>query len=520
MDEPLLEIDEIQANIIPGFRFPFQYLLAIRIAESDSARLLIRELLPQITTAREAIEFHDVRLEKAGRAYRFSLESFKAVESRPVWVNLGIGNRLLESFGQSAALNADQSFKLGLDKRSFTLGDPRDPVNAGHKANWLVGGLHNPADMLIILGSSSQTLLLERVESLLRLCESHDGEAIYQESGTRLGGDKEHFGFRDGVSQPAVRGLISQDPPRYLSRRRFVNSASGPEFASPGDELVWPGEFLFGYPTQSPNNFRSPIPVQTVDPFLRNGSFLVFRRLKQDVKTFRAETERMCLELAANPGFSHFTPDLFRAQLVGRWPDGSPLVRYPDAPPDSTPSEDEINYFRFGFSVPDTVLSDSTAVKGAEGDMDGMRCPFHAHIRKINPRDRETDLGAETNTQNLRILRRGIPFGSPYDEAPEDDNRGLLFISYQTSIRDQFEQLQIDWANSITNPEPGHEEGFDMIIGQNGSVAAQRRRNVIPKDAQGNPVELSTLADWVVPTGGGYFYCPSMNSLRGLAGQV
>lgn len=516
MTEPLLAKDQIQANIAPGFRFPFQHLVAIKVTDADSARTLIGELLPQVTTMREALEFHAARLEMARRSYNFGVASFRDVASHPVWVNLAIGSELFRDLVGDVADNADRSFKLGLHRRSFTLGDHRDATNEGHKNNWLVGGPDNSADLFLIVGSSSEAVLDAAIESLLNLMMQRSHNVIYHERGNRLENDQEHFGFRDGVSQPAVRGFISKNPDEFLSQRRVQNLPTGPEWASPGSPLIWPGEFLFGYPRQNPNHFRDPAPPVSTDNWLENGSFLVFRRLKQDVALFREETERMASELAASPAFSHFNPDLLRASLVGRWPDGTPLQQSPNGPPTPPQSEARMNYFEFGNNTPSLKLTNGETVAGTIGDPDGLTCPFHAHIRKVNPRDRATDLGSETNTLKMRILRRGIPFGRTFAEAPNDNNRGLLFLCYQTSIRDQFEQLMIRWVNSTVNPEPGNNEGHDMILGQNGADVL-RERFCVFHDSLGNRASVGAQRDWVITTGGGYFFCPSIDALKQIA---
>ena len=512
MKEPLLATDQIQANIVPGFRFPFQHLIAVRAADGNSASQLIGALLPRVTTMKEALAFHSERLDIARQSYTFGLESFQAVKSHPVWLNMAIGNDILAGLGFTAPGSVDRSFQLGLDRRSKTLGDPSNETNEGHKNNWIVGGPDNRADILLVVGSSSQAQLNEEIDSLKTLVQKQN-ELIYEERGIRLPGDKEHFGFRDGVSQPGVRGLIAQNPDKYLTRRRVQNSSTGPEWSSPGTPLVWPGEFIFGYPKQSPNHYREASPFSPVDDFLVNGSFLVFRRLRQDVALFRSETERMANDLATIPEFSGMNSELFQAGLVGRWPDGSPLVRIPSLASGEAVSDDEINYFNFGSGVPDLPLANGEVVSGSVGDPNGISCPFHAHIRKINPRDRGTDLGSDTQTMKMRILRRGIPFGPLYDDEPEA-GRGLLFMCFQTSIRDQFELLTVDWVNSTINPEPGEfAEGFDMVLGQNGA-SQTRERFCVFANSDGTKKSVSTLADWVVPTGGGYFFCPSINSLK------
>ena len=513
MPEPQLATDQIQANIAPGFRFPFQHLIAIRATETGKARELVKALLPRITTMREALLLHEARLTRARASYNFGISSFRALESHPLWVNIAFGNELMESFFGDAANDADRSFRLGLHRRSFTLGDHRDPDTEGHKSNWLVGGPDNSADVFLIVGSSNENTLNEGVGELLDIAQRGSHEVVYHERGTRLENDEEHFGFRDGVSQPAMRGRVSAGSHDFLAKRRVQNAPSGPEWATPGSPLVWPGEFVFGYPRQNSNHFREPAPAANAADVLTNGSFLVFRRLKQDVRLFREETERMASDLASHSEFAHFDSDLFRASIVGRWPDGTPIQQSPDGPPGQPSSEARINYFGFGSDMPPIKLADDGMVQGTDADPNGVVCPFHAHIRKVNPRDRATDLGAETNTMKMRILRRGIPFGPTYDEAPHENDRGLLFLCYQTSIRDQFEKLMIRWVNSTVNPEPGNNEGHDMILGQNGADAG-RKRFCVFKNASGSEASVSTLRDWVIPTGGGYFFCPSIDTLN------
>jgi len=142
----------------------------------------------------------------------------------------------------------------------------------------------------------------------------------------------------------------------------------------------------------------------------------------------------------------------------------------------------------------------------------GFVCPVPSHIRKVNPRDRESNKGDEFDTLTRRILRRGIPFGPPLPappggQLPADDGveRGLHFLCYQTSIVEQFEELQIDWANSTDNPKP---HGHDLIIGQ----TADGRREVQLLTA-GNSGTLQTDRTFVTMTGGGYFFAPAISAI-------
>jgi deferrochelatase/peroxidase EfeB len=108
-----------------------------------------------------------------------------------------------------------------------------------------------------------------------------------------------------------------------------------------------------------------------------------------------------------------------------------------------------------------------------------------------------------------RILRRGIPYGPSLTNPLIDDgvDRGLHFLCYQTSITEQFELLQTDWANNFNNPKPG---GIDLIIGQTPGQPRQFELDT----ASGGSNTFPAPQQFVVATGGGYFFAPSISALR------
>jgi deferrochelatase/peroxidase EfeB len=157
----------------------------------------------------------------------------------------------------------------------------------------------------------------------------------------------------------------------------------------------------------------------------------------------------------------------------------------------------------------------------ATADAGGLRCPYSAHIRKVNPRDDTTDLGGGRPTLQRRILRRGIAYGPPLENprtAPEDGaDRGLLFLCYQASIEDQFEFLSEHWANATTLPKdysrPNQPAGHDPILGETDNASSRARIVTLP-GSDGSFETIQIPSDFIIPTGGDYFFTPSLTGLR------
>ena len=400
----------------------------------------------------------------------------------------------------------DLSYHEGMFRDAEALGDPlgddRVPVD------WTFAAAEqNRADILLVAGHSSFTALKDSIQKWLDLLSPYLVEVLF-EYGRRRSGDKEFFGFRDGISQPAIRGTTAGGDP--VSRRLIApGDPRSKEFARPGQRLIWPGNFLFGYARE----VSSPLePGPTAEPpaaWMRNGSYLVFRRLRQDVNAFESAVKRMEEHLR---DLGEDIPQGWTAsRMVGRWPDGTPLHASPVAPDETISSDpNRINNFKFLASMPPTKILNgdgrSRTVPAVPSDIVGVRMPRVAHIRQVNPRDGMSEIGQEKHPGKL-MLRRGVSFGPEFTDDP-DAQRGLLFLCYQTSIVEQFKFVQTSWSNSTQRPVG---DGPDPIIGQNGTTENARSLRFIAPS--GNSHNCSFDGRWVIPTGGEYFFSPGIAGL-------
>jgi Dyp-type peroxidase family len=532
--EPLLDVDEIQGNVIPGFMKPRMGVLALALDEAhlDEARAWIAALVPQITTLAGVMPTRmKVRAERLAKRVTAGHTDIVA-ELDDCWLNVAFSYHAIASLLASpGAANdadsfADEAFKAGLAARSALIGDAVDPTQEGNPANWVFGGPGNAADVLLVFGADRDDTLRAAVDTQRADAEGAGMTTLYEELGGKLNPlGQEHFGFQDGVSQPGVRGRIPGvepgDPEMFLTPRTIAPQAV-PEawmFGQPGQYLLWPGAFVLGYETPGADPMLPALPQLPGPAWSKNGSFAVYRRLRQDVPGFRAFAEEQAALLAQNPGFEGMTGDLLQSRLFGRWPSGAPLSRTPGGDVEGL-GKDPLanNHFDFAADTPTLPLIGGGSTNGypeAKADPIGLTCPQAAHIRKVNTRDLGSDQGGRRSSFQRRILRRALPYGPPLPDSgpdPADGDRGLMFLCYQASIVDQFEFLNSAWMNDPIAPRsPG---GFDMVIGQNGEPGAQRERTCTLFGDAAQAGTVTALADAVIPTGGGYFFSPSISALR------
>ena len=484
---------DIQGFVTSGFgHLRHTAYLCFEITDVSAGRKWLAGIVRRVTTA---------------KGWRSAPEGSK--RKPEATVNLAFTWNGLAALGVSdaALCSFPRAFREGMAdpaRAASVLGDIGDSA----PDRWLFGGPANtPIHAVLILHALTE----QQLEDLVADLRDPTGGAIEIEAASQRGyrreDNKEHFGFRDGIAQPRIAGIKGQLAPNILPTGNFI--------------LGYPDHYKFvaqGPVAPAADDHEDILPPLT-NPYFqgrnlrdlgRNGTYVVFRKLEQDVAGFwnflLAEAKR-----SGDAGQQRVA--WLAANLVGRWPSGAPLVLRPHNDDSSLATHDEFSY--------------------AQLDPNGVRCPFGSHIRRTNPRDVIRPSGTEqsTNMSNAhRILRHGSIFGPPLfdlstldglgDEdslpfgEPRDDgrSRGLHFLCINAGIERQFELIQQQWVN---NPAfNGLVANQDPLIGENRRDTPQPSRMTI----EGNGGwRTEPVPRFVKTVGGAYLFMPGMRTLRFLA---
>ncbi|KAF5353669.1 hypothetical protein D9758_008649 [Tetrapyrgos nigripes] len=398
-----------------------------------------------------------------------------SVSTQPITaVNIAFSQTGLNALGVTDDLG-DPGFKNGQFAVAAKLGD------AGTD-NWVPGFKGTNIHGVFLLASDTVDNVNDELANVQNILGSSISE-VYRLTGSARPGDQtghEHFGFMDGISQPAVQGFT----------RNVLN----------GQAVVAPGEILVG---ETGDNVDRPA-------WAIGGSFLAFRQVQQMVPEFSKFVADNALSV---PGLTQQeNEDLFGARLFGRWKSGAPI--------DLAPLHDDIDLAHdinrnnnFTYQHPESA--------GFDFNTNQTNCPFSAHLRKVRPR---ADLGDENTGHH--IMRSGITYGPEVTDAEAsaqqsstdpDLQRGLAFISYQSNIAQGFEFIQEKWVNNANfifgkSTPPG----VDPIIGRVPNTAAETPRDVSGTDPLDQAKVFSLDVEFVVSRGGEYFFSPPISALSGV----
>ncbi|MGB3464512.1 MAG: Dyp-type peroxidase [Cyclobacteriaceae bacterium] len=483
-----VELNDVQGIIIKGYgNMPFaDYIMVSFSEETEKAKQWVGKIAAITTDAKTSTKTipHAVNI---------------------AFTNTGI---LKLGFTRETLSTFPREFEEGMvtEHRQRILGDfgESDPKNW----DWGKPDKSNSIDACLMLYAKDKTGMDQLVTDLKADMSAHQISIVKELPTNKLPHGKEHFGFRDGIADPV---------PKNADRRE--------EEEHPAN-LINPGEFIFGYRNEYNKYPVSPAvsndlkgadqlnddpEVKNMKDLGRNGSMLVFRQMEQKVMKFWQFIDQAVKEQQVDNTSDSI--EGLAAKMVGRWLNGSPLTKYPDAP---NPDLDYSKADDFGY---------------AKGDFDGLKCPIGSHIRRTNPRDNflrnstgDPDKDIEKSLmfmKRFRILRRGRSYGTPIapsmdpqevlDSGATDGERGLHFICFNTSIGRQFELIQQTWINNpkfaglYEDPDPLI--GYPKIMGEEATTTFTEQAVPVRKRVKGIPrfVEIK---------GGAYFFMPGLKALR------
>lgn len=439
-----MDANDIQGLLASGYSsLPHSVFFLLKVEDAGAAKKWITRMAGDVTHAAA----------KPGRVF-----------------NLAVSASGLRQLGMPEALRNCFSFAFrdGMTQshRARALGD----FCANGHAHWNWGAPHQERIDIVLLAYFDSVESRAAGEAGIR--QELSGLAEVRALPGQLT-EYEHFGFRDGISQPAIAGLTR-------GRR-----------ALPRDTVA-AGEFVLGHADES-GRVAGPATLyvdasdtghEAAAPFWTNGSYLVLRELKQDVAGFTAYAVQQ------DPA----NPDGIKEKIVGRTAEGEPLVRR---------GQGATNDFLY-----------------QEDDPDGVQCPIGSHVRRTNPRDslapgepplfrspaglRATAL---KRVRRRRLLRRGRAFGEPLKPGAADGgNRGLYFVCLCADLERQFEFVQQTWLNNAS---------FAELSGEPDPLTANTAYGdsfTIPGPEV--PKRICGIPQFVTVQGGAYFFLPSLSALR------
>jgi Dyp-type peroxidase family len=476
-----LETHDIQGIILSGFlHLRHSKYFFLHITDGTKAKAWLADgIIEEVTSARYPVD--------------------ASGKSKPEWaLNLAFTAAGIRTLGFTVD-TFSQEFRDGIaeENRSKRLGD----TDNSDPQQWDIGSPATaPEDevhVCLIVQAPDKNLLDSLCSTREARLADYGLRVICSEDGYLPDDGREHFGFADAISEPAIAG--------------------SPKQVADTEACIQPGEFILGYPNEygmlpatptvpADQDAYGNLPEERHAPqdqsghplrdLGRNGTYVVFRKLHQDVWEWRRYFE------TSFPGDAAMQ-EWMQAKCVGRWHSGTPLVLHPETDPYKTNLQGAGRINNFSYAATDAA---------------GLRCPVGAHIRRVNPRDSLGDDPVESikSVNRHRLLRRGAIYGAKLDPAAVADDgvgRGVLFLAINTDIKRQFEFVQQTWINSPKFNCLYDER--DPILGNHSSQDPFNNFTV-----QEEPVRrrLTGFAQFVTVKGGAYFFLPGIAALSFLAG--
>jgi Dyp-type peroxidase family len=447
---------DIQGFVLRGYNLPWARHYFIHFSDAAPGCALLLRLLPEITTGQR----WDSRKPDSTVNIAFT--------------HLGLAALKLPD---ATLLTFPVEFQQGMKKRGDILGDTGLNASERWDAIWNGEEIH----AWVGVNAVSQAALEQRCSQIVATIEASGAALVlgWQDAAAIAVDGKEttreHFGYTDGFGNPD-----------YLGVERKTQPGQGKLMPDGSWEPLATGELLLGYADEA-----GELPVAPVPHLLaNNGTFMVYRKLHQNLATFRAYLD----EHAMNYGGGK---EKLAAKFMGRWRDGTPLELSPDQP-DQRIALDSNRSTNFTYG----------------NDPEGARCPMGAHMRRVHPRDAFGFNGKLINRR--RITRRGLPYGpaaAEGDRVTDQEDRGVIFMALNANISRQFEFVQQQWIEYGNDAHLGNDK--DMLLGNHGGHG----KFVVQGDtsATNPPFVCSGLPNFVELRGGEYFFLPSITALGMIA---
>ena len=505
-----LDLLDIQGNIVRPygrFGFPLARYLLLNVQGSRRGRVWLGRMIPHVTTAATWGDGPGL-LPKPMATLNIAI-------NRAGFVALELPRESMISF--------PAEFSMGMSARKDILGDDGPSSPAGWDPVWRGTTAEKAVHILVTLNardagamSAQYDWVLEQLAlsggavALLDGHRSADGNHLpYQEGHLLLERgeptSKEHFGYTDGIGDPYFEGI--QNPASQVEGR-------GKQMPDGSWQPLALGEFLLGHLDEARQYPPAPQPLL----LSRNGTYMVYRKLHQNVASFDELLQR---EGAHYPG----GPELLAAKFVGRWRNnGAPLVNAPDA------LTKQVWDARFSKASPveqDAMLSDFVY----DDDMSGARCPLSAHIRRLNPRaSLELKAGKSPGefVRNLnafdtpgalanrrRILRRGLPYGDNSTVRSDAGEQGVIMMMLNADIGRQYEFIQQQWVNCGNDFREGNDK--EVLLGNHNVQNPTRVIHGVDPRGDAPPRFVNNIPRLVETRGGDYFFVPSLTAMRLIA---
>ncbi|KAK7051605.1 hypothetical protein VNI00_004584 [Paramarasmius palmivorus] len=488
---PLPDLNNVQGDVIFMFPKRWEQFMFFKITNVVQFRKALGVYAPMITSSAQTALNIDA-IDKSGGA-NLDIVSYGFAITKSGLKALGITEKLNEPhFDQGSLIN--EKAQLG-DMREY------DPVFNGDGVN----------DGIVVVTARTEETCKKAMDGI-KIIFKDSVTVLCTYEGRVRPGEAEHFGWRDGISQPAPKEIVHPKP---------------------GQRVVKPGVLVLGFPGDPVYDVKGMRPT-----FTKEGSFMVFRKLEQNVLFLEDYTNQNWTFIPANvPGDKPLDEDerkgLFGARIVGRFKSGVPLALSPYREDTKYLQPDYINNF------------DYTEPNG--------RCPFSAHVRKTAPRQLQPIVSKEYLDASV-LVRAGIPYGdeisdkereewaklSPSERENAKSPRGLLFVCYQSSIDNGFFRQQAGFANNDFFPITGlvpQKIGQDPILGGPKPVTGTQGEVDISQDGEvtmqvinkkGDKYEVDGFAKKIDPSvvsyeqkffvtsrGGEYYFIPSISTVKG-----